>query len=97
MSNAKMGVKSRIKQFINGIEKNGSHSAAMRFYKENSEGIAFSDCNHPEKFYIVSSTFKCDVDKRTRTPDDLRIMGDICKLEYFLLAHIKEVTNAEPN
>ena len=96
MSNARKGVKSRVKQFLNGIEKNGSHSAGMRFYKENSKGTAFSDCNHPEKFYIVSSTFKCDVDKRTRTPNDLKIMGEICRLEYYLLAYIKEVTNAEP-
>lgn len=97
MSNAKKGLTSRIQQFINGIEKNGSHSAGMRFYKENSNGIAFSECNHLEKFYIVSSTFKCDVNKLTRTPNDLRIMGDICRLEYYLLAHIKVVTNGEPN
>jgi hypothetical protein len=97
MSNARKGLTSRVQQFINGIEKNGSHSAGMRFFKENSKGIAFSQCNHLEKFYIVSSTFKCDVNKLTRTPNDLRIMGDICRLEYYLLAHIKEVTNAEPN
>jgi len=96
MSNARKGLTSRVKQFLNGIEKNGSHSAGMRFYKENSKGIAFSECSHLSKFYIASSTFKCDVNKLTRTPSDLRIMGDICKLEYHLLAHIKEVTNAEP-
>lgn len=96
MSNARKGLTSRVKQFLNGIEKNGSHSAGMRFYKENSKGIAFSECSHLKKFYIVSSTFKCNVNKLTRTPNDLRIMGDICKLEYHLLAHIKEVTNAEP-
>lgn len=96
MSNARKGLISRVQQFINGIEKNGSHSAGMRFYKENSNGIAFSKCNHLEKFYIVSSTFKCDVNKLTRTPKDLRIMGDICRLEYYLLAHIKELANAEP-
>ena len=66
----------------------------MRFYKEISNGIAFSDCEHLEKFFIVSSAFKCDVNKLTRTPNDLRIMGDFCKLEYHLLAHIKQVTNA---
>jgi hypothetical protein len=97
MSNARKGLTSRVQQFINGIEKNGSHSAGMRFYKENSKGIAFSECNHLEKFFIVSSTFKCDVNKLTRTSNDLRIMGDICRLEYYLLAHIKEVINAEPN
>ena len=97
MSNARKGLTSRVQQFINGIEKNGSHSAGMRFYKENSKGIAFSECKHLEKFYIVSSTFKCDVKKLSRTPDDLRIMGDICRLEYYLIAYINEVTNTEPN
>jgi len=96
MSNARKGLTSRVKQFLNGIEKNGSHSAGMRFYKENSNGIAFSECNHLGKFYIVSSTFKCDVHKLTRTPNDLRIMGDISRLEYEIIAHIKEVTNEEP-
>jgi len=96
MSNARKGLKSRVKQFLNGIEKNGSHSAGMRFYKENSNGIAFSESIHKEKFYVVTSTFKCDVHKLTRTPNDLRIMGDICKLEYDIIAHIKEVTNEEP-
>ena len=96
MSNARKGLTSRVKQFLNGIEKNGSHSAGMRFYKENSNGIAFSECNHLGKCYIVSSTFKCDVHKLTRTPNDLRIMGDISRLEYEIIAHIKEVTNEEP-
>lgn len=96
MSNARKGLESRIKQFINGIEKNGSHSAGMRFFKEESNGIPFSKSNHTRKFYLVSLTFKCDVNKLTRTPNDLRIMGDICKLEYDLLAYIKEVTTNEP-
>ena len=85
MSNARKGITSRIKQFINGIEKNGSHSAGMRFYVENSKGTAFSKCNHPEKFYRVSLAFPCDVNKSTRTPKDLQIMGNICQLEYYLI------------
>lgn len=96
MTNAKKGLTSRIQQFVNGIEKQTSHSAGMRFYKENSNGIAFSESNHIENFFIVSLAFQCDVNKLTRTPNDLRIMGNICKLEYYLLAHIKEVTREEP-
>lgn len=96
MSNARKGLTSRIQQFINGIEKNGSHSAGMRFFKEISKGTAFSKCNHLENFYMVSLAFKCDVNKITRTSNDLKIMGDICQLEYYLLAHIKEITGSEP-
>lgn len=96
MSNAKKGLISRVQQFVNGIEKNGSHSGGMRFFKEISKGVPYSKCNHQQKFYIVSLPFPCDVKKNSRTPNDLRIMGDICRFEYYLLAHIKELTNSEP-
>jgi hypothetical protein len=96
MTNARKGLTSRVQQFVNGIEKHTSHSAGMRFYKENSKSISFSECKHLEKFYIVSLGFKCDVNKLTRTPNDLRIMGEICRLEYYLLAYIKEITKSEP-
>ncbi len=96
MSNARKGITSRVQQFINGIEKNSSHSAGMRFFKEDSKGLAFSKYNHLKKFYIVSLTFKCDVNKLTRTSNDLKIMGDICRLEYYLLVYIKEITKKEP-
>ena len=58
-------------------------------------GLAFSDCQLPEDFYFVSLAFKCDVNKNTSTPKDLRIMGDICNLEYELLANIRELTDTK--
>ena len=97
MSNARKGITSRVKQFINGIEKNGSHSAGMRFFKERSKNISFSECSHSERFYIVSLTMPCDVNKHTRTPKDLKMMGEICRLEYYLLAYIKYKTGKEPD
>jgi hypothetical protein len=96
MSNARKGLSSRLKQFIDGVEKNDGHSAGMRFFKQYSNNIPFSQMQLDKQFYIVTSTFECDVNKKTRTPKDLRIMGEICKLEYFLLAHIKEKIGKEP-
>jgi hypothetical protein len=40
MSNSAGGVRSRLKQFIKGIEKNDFHSGAMRFYREQCGGNA---------------------------------------------------------
>ena len=96
MSNARKGLSSRLKQFINGVEKNNGHSAGMRFFKEYSNNVSYSQLGLDKIFYIVAYTFQCDVNKNTRTPKDLRIMGEICRLEYFLLAHIKEKIGKEP-
>jgi len=96
MSNAKGGVKGRLKQFTYGIEKNTSHSAGMRFFKEYCKNKPFSSTNHTKKFYFVSLCFNCNVIKEERTPNDLRTMGKISKLEYYLLAHVKENTQSEP-
>ena len=96
MSNARKGLSSRLKQFINGVEKNNGHSAGMRFFKEYSNNVSYSQLGLDKIFYIVAYTFQCDVNKNSRTPKDLRIMGEICRLGYFLLAHIKEKIGKEP-
>lgn len=96
MTNARKGLTGRIQQFVNGIEKNTSHSAGMRFYEEYSNGIPFSESNQRKKFYLVSLGFECNVNKSNRKPNDLRIMGEICRLEYYIIALILEKTNKEP-
>ena len=96
MSNAKGGVKGRLKQFINGIEKNTSHSAGMRFFKEYCKNKPFSNTKLTQNFFFIPLCLKCNVIKEDRTPDDLRTMGEIAKLEYYLIAHIKDKTKNEP-
>jgi hypothetical protein len=96
MSNARKGLLSRLKQFIDGVEKNNGHSAGMRFFKEYSNNVSLSKMQTGKRFYIVTSTFECDVNKKTRTANDLKVMGDICRLEYYLLAAIKERIGKEP-
>lgn len=96
MSNSKKGVKNRLKQFINGIEKGYGHSAGNRFYSENGQNKPYSKTKDKKKFYYVSLSFLCNVSKDFRTPNDLKIMGNIAKLEYYILAHIKDKTSCEP-
>ena len=96
MSNSHGGVRQRLKRFLYGIENDTSHSAARRFYKEYAESVPFSQMKGRKTFYSVSMSVRCVVNKETRTPDDLRKMGDVAALEYYVLAHIKDNLNREP-
>lgn len=96
MSNSLGGVKQRISQFINGIEKYKSHSAGMRFFKEYMNNNSFSKNKSKKSFYIASLTLPCEVSKDKRTDKDLRKMGEVAKFEYDVLAHIKEKLGKEP-
>jgi hypothetical protein len=97
MSNAIRGVKSRINQFRFAIENGYRHSAGNRFYEEYCDNEPFSETNLNFGFYFKAKTFQCNVIKDTRSPKDLQTMGEICRLEYYLLAHIKECTHREPD
>lgn len=96
MSNSKGGVKQRLKQFLNGIEKNRLHSAAMRFFKEHANEVRWSEFKERKTFYVASISIPCEVSKDKRTADDLKTMGIVAKLEYDVLAFIKEKTGEEP-
>lgn len=96
MSNSKGGVKQRLKQFLTGIEKNTNHSAGMRFLKEHANGVPWSKFKKRNTFYVASFSIPCEVSKDKRTADDLRTMGIVAKLEYDVLAFIKEKTGEEP-
>lgn len=96
MSNSRGGVRQRLKQFIRGIEKGASHSAGIRFLKEHANGIPFSRMKSRKTFFVVSISIPCVVDKARRTPEDLRKMGGVARLEYYVLAHIKEALKREP-
>lgn len=98
MSNSLGGVRQRLKQFRNGIEKNTSHSAGRRFFSEYSNGVAFSKRRggSRKKLYFAFVSVRCTVEKARRTPADLRTMGRIAKLEYDVIAHLKEKLGEEP-
>ncbi len=89
MSNAKAGLQSRLNQFMDGIEKGKGHSAGNRFFKKINNGIPYSGSSKKEKLYFCALTIETNGYKETRTPEDLRMMGEICRLEYYLMAKFK--------
>ncbi len=96
MSRAVGGVKSRLSQFVEGIEKNAHHSGAMRFFREHAGGIPFSALQGGKRFFVVVLTIPCQVKPEVRTPFDLRQIGHITCLEYYVRALIKEQTGGDP-
>lgn len=94
MSNAKAGVKGRLKQFWNGITKGTGHSGGNRWFNINGK---YNNTNSNKKFYFAYILIEdCNVDKTERKPPDLRKMGEVAKLEYDLMAKYKEKTEKEP-
>jgi len=96
MTNAIGGINSRISQFLAAIECGKGHSAGNRFYERFCNLTAFSESNMNEKFYYITKFFSCNVSKLSRESKDLKIMGNICKLEYYLPAHVNDKTDKEP-
>lgn len=96
MSNSAGGVRARIKQFIRGIEKNGLHSAAMRFFREQCGGKPYSQLRTRKCFYVAACTIECESNKVNATPDDLRTMGHVACLEYYAIARIVQRTGHKP-
>jgi hypothetical protein len=96
MSNAAGGVRQRLKQFKAGIEKNGLHSGAMRFYREYGGGKPFVGTKSSKRLYFAALTFECESNKGLAEPDDLRLMGHINCLEYYAIAHVAEQTGKRP-
>lgn len=95
MTNAKGGVKSRLKQFRNGIIKGVGHSGGNRWRKEKNKGKEY-DQKNGKKFYSAYVQIECIVIKGVRSADDLRKMGNITKLEYEMMALYKKETGGEP-
>jgi hypothetical protein len=92
MSNAAGGVRARLKQFKTGIETGIMHSGAMRFYREYGGGKPFAGAKGGKRLYFAALTFECESDKGLAKPDDLRLMGHTCCIEYYAIAHVAEQT-----
>lgn len=96
MANSKRGVFQRLRQFYQGITINRSHSGGKRFFREYAGGVSYGVLNNRKKFYFSFLSIPCEVLKSERLGDDLRIMGEVAKLEYDVLAYIKDKTDKEP-
>jgi hypothetical protein len=96
MSNAAGGVRHRLKQFLDGIEKKRQHSGAMRFYREYCGDQPFSKAKTGKQLYFAAVTVPCVSNKVTATAGDLRLMGLVACLEYYVIAHVVEVAGRRP-
>ena len=96
MTNARNGLKQRLSQFYTGINKGVAHSGGNRFFRDYLEGVPFEDVRLRENFWVAYLALPCNVKKSERTQDDLRMMGKVVCLEYFVLAKIKKVKGEEP-
>ncbi len=52
MSNSKGGVRARLGQFLDAIDKGSGHSAGNRFFQEEGKEVPFSKFSGRTKFYI---------------------------------------------
>jgi hypothetical protein len=94
MSNA--SINQRLSQFIRGIEDGKHHSGAGRFFHEYAKRIPYSQLPNTKVFFVAFITIPCIVDKKSRKAQDLKKMGEVARLEFYILAHIKEKLLVEP-
>lgn len=89
-------LRTRLKQFSDGIEDGLHHSAAKRFFTRWSGGTPYSHLRTENKFFVVTLPLPCEPIRGLRTPVDLETMGQVTALEYFALAKIKDEIGLEP-
>lgn len=92
------GLRVRLKQFVDGIERHCCHSGAMTFYKSKKRGNGrpYSTIPLRKAFLVATVSVPCIVSKTQRSPRDLEKMGAVCELELYVLARIKSATGTEP-
>lgn len=93
MTNSKMGLYGRWNQFNNSI--NGKE------YRGHSGGNTILDDlgryeNWSSKLFVCAKALECNVDKKSRKPEDLIKMGWISYCEYETMAQFKEKMGFEP-
>lgn len=89
------GLAKRLGQFIDGLEYGKYHSGADRFYKQHGN-TPYSQLTDKKTFFVVSVAVPCVTSKRSRSPKDLRKMGEVSRLELYALARIRAETGSEP-
>lgn len=89
MTNAKGGLKSRLRQFDNTIKGGDGHGGGhrVRFKYPDYSRLTL-------KLYVSVHPYECDV--KSNRPDDLRVMGDIAKHEYDCIAVFTEIFHQLP-
>lgn len=89
------GVRKRLRQFSDGLEDGGHHSGAKRFFQTVSKG-PYSTFAERKPFFVASISVPCTSLKEARSALDLRKLGVVAQLEWYVLARVKEETRKEP-
>ena len=90
------GLSRRLKQFMKGIESGEHHSGGKRFFIEVTRRKGYSRLRAKKRFFFAAIPVLCKYKKHDRDAEDLRRMGLVTALEYFVLAHILEKCGKEP-
>ncbi len=83
MTNARAGLRGRLKQFDNTIKGKSGHGGADRVLYKHRDYSALC-----AQLYVSVAPFECDV--TSQLPLDLRTMGDVAYFEYLCFAHFVE-------
>lgn len=86
----------RLRQFIAGLETGNQHSGAMRFFRTIASNVPYSTLANRRKFNVAAVALPCIANKSQRSDNDLRKLGEVTRLEYYVMAYVKEKTGKEP-
>jgi hypothetical protein len=89
MTNAIAGLRGRLRQFDNTMRGKLQHGGADRVLYKHQNYRTFR-----KTAYVALAPFRCD--PSSNSPKDLRIMGDVTRLEFRCLAHFVERFGALP-
>ncbi|MSU78884.1 MAG: hypothetical protein EXS16_12415 [Gemmataceae bacterium] len=89
MTNAKGGLKARLRQFDNTIQGRDGHGGAHRFRYKHADYDKLKS-----QLYVSVCSWDCDV--TSNNPADLRIMGEVAKYEYECFALFVEAFGVLP-
>ncbi len=90
MTNSKGGLRSRLRQFDSTIRKvRKNHGGADRFLYEYQNYEEVKD-----KIFVAIRFFECNT--KNPSPNDLRVMGEVAKCEYFCWASYIENNGRYP-
>jgi hypothetical protein len=90
------GVRKRLRQFTDGLEDGGHHSGAKRFFQIVAKRTPYSGFAARKPFFVASVSVPCISKKDDRTALDIRKLGIVAQLEWYVLAQVKEKTHSEP-
>lgn len=87
MSNSRGGVRARLKQFKQALERGSSHSAGDYCFKQNGSR-PFKSIKTRKKFYFATWCIDLprDIDL---TATNLKQLGHVACLEYYAIARVK--------